>query len=56
LYLASYFFGGLVGAALLGRLFDSLGWGACVAAIGVSLLAAALLAFKLRIPVGVVAH
>ena len=35
LYLACYFFGGLVGTAVLGQLFDRLGWAACVAGIGV---------------------
>jgi MFS transporter, YNFM family, putative membrane transport protein len=50
LYLASYFFGGLAGAAVLGQLFDRLGWPACVAGIGVALAAAALLALRLRIP------
>jgi len=46
LYLSSYYFGGLVGAALLGQVFDRLGWRSCVIAIGVSLaLAAALSAF-----------
>jgi len=48
LYLASYFFGGLAGAAVLGQLFDRLGWGACVAGIGVALAAAAWLALRLR--------
>jgi predicted MFS family arabinose efflux permease len=51
LYLAFYFFGGLAGAAILGLLFDMFGWEACVAGIGVSLLAAALLAFFLKTPV-----
>jgi predicted MFS family arabinose efflux permease len=50
LYLASYFSGGLVGSAILGQLFDRLGWGACVAGIGVSLAVAALLAVRLRLP------
>lgn len=50
LYLASYFFGGLAGAAVLGGLFDRFGWGACVAGIGVALLAAAWLARRLRLP------
>jgi predicted MFS family arabinose efflux permease len=50
LYLACYFFGGLVGAALLGQIFDRYGWEACVAGIGVSLLLAALLAFGLKTP------
>ena len=44
LYLASYYFGGLGGAAALGQLFDRFGWGACVAGIGAVLLIAALLA------------
>jgi MFS transporter, YNFM family, putative membrane transport protein len=38
LYLASYFLGGLVGSAVLGQIFDRLGWPACVAGIGASLL------------------
>jgi YNFM family putative membrane transporter len=48
LYLASYFFGGLVGSAVLGQVFDRHGWAACVAGIGISLAVAALLAFRLR--------
>jgi predicted MFS family arabinose efflux permease len=48
LYLASYFFGGLVGSAALGQVFDRLGWAACVTGVGISLLIAALLAFRLR--------
>jgi len=47
-YLACYFFGGLVGTAVLGRLFDSFGWHACVAGVGVTLAAAALLTFALK--------
>jgi predicted MFS family arabinose efflux permease len=50
LYLASYFFGGLVGSAMLGQAFDHLGWAACVAGVGASLLAAALFALRLTIP------
>jgi predicted MFS family arabinose efflux permease len=50
LYLASYFLGGLAGSALLGRLFDGPGWGATVAGIGASLLAAALLTLRLKQP------
>ena len=38
IYLASYFFGGLVGSAVLGQIFDRFGWAACVAGIGVSLV------------------
>ena len=47
-YLACYFFGGLVGSAVLGQLFDRLGWTACVAGVGASLAAATLLTFRLR--------
>ena len=43
IYLASYFTGGLIGSALLGQVFDRLGWVACVAGIGASLLVAAWL-------------
>lgn len=50
LYLACYFFGGLVGSAVLGQLFDRLGWSACVAGIGVALALAALLGAGLRLP------
>jgi predicted MFS family arabinose efflux permease len=48
LYLASYFAGGMAGAALLGQLFDRFGWGACVAGIGAGLLLAATLAVALK--------
>jgi YNFM family putative membrane transporter len=48
LYLASYFFGGLVGSAVLGQVFDRYGWAACVAGIGIALGVAALLAIRLR--------
>jgi predicted MFS family arabinose efflux permease len=50
LYLASYFAGGLVGTAILGQVFDRLGWPACVTGIGLSLAAAALLAQRLKMP------
>jgi predicted MFS family arabinose efflux permease len=43
LYLASYFFGGLVGAAVVGQLFQHLGWPAAVAAVAGSLAWAAWL-------------
>jgi predicted MFS family arabinose efflux permease len=49
IYLACYFFGGLVGSAVLGQLFDRIGWAACVAGIGISLGAAALLAVRLTL-------
>jgi predicted MFS family arabinose efflux permease len=50
LYLASYFFGGLVGSAVLGQIFDRFGWTACVAGIGLSLAFAATLALRLTLP------
>jgi YNFM family putative membrane transporter len=50
IYLASYFFGGMVGTALLGQLFDRIGWAACVAGIALTLALAALLALRLRLP------
>ncbi len=49
LYLASYYFGGIAGAAILGQLFDRFGWSACVAGIGVVLLIAAVLARTLAL-------
>ncbi|MEI9887104.1 MAG: MFS transporter [Rhizomicrobium sp.] len=50
MYLASYFFGGLVGAAALGQLFDRFGWSVTVAGIAMSLMAGCVLAFALRLP------
>jgi MFS transporter, YNFM family, putative membrane transport protein len=47
IYLACYFFGGIVGSLVLGQLFDRVGWGACVAGIGLALMLAAWLALKL---------
>jgi len=47
-YLACYFGGGLVGTAMLGRLFDAFGWPACVIGVGAALAAAALLTFALK--------
>ena len=49
IYLACYFFGGLVGSAVLGQLFDRIGWAACVAGIALALTVAALLAARLRL-------
>src|SRR5437660_1274846 len=43
LYLASYFSGCLFGSAVLGQLFDRLGWTACVLGIGTALIATGLL-------------
>ena len=48
IYLACYFFGGLVGTAVLGQVFDRLGWEACVAGVGLALALAAWLAGGLR--------
>jgi YNFM family putative membrane transporter len=53
IYLACYFLGGLVGSAILGQVFDRLGWPACVGGIALSLLIAALLAIGLKIPASV---
>jgi MFS transporter, YNFM family, putative membrane transport protein len=50
IYLACYFFGGLVGAAVLGQVFDRFGWPACVAGVALSLAAASLLALRLKLP------
>jgi predicted MFS family arabinose efflux permease len=49
IYLACYFFGGLVGSAVLGQLFDRIGWAACVGGIALALAAAALLATRLQL-------
>jgi MFS transporter, YNFM family, putative membrane transport protein len=50
IYLACYFFGGLVGTAVLGQIFDHLGWAACVAGIGAAIALAALLGVRLKAP------
>jgi MFS transporter, YNFM family, putative membrane transport protein len=50
IYLASYFLGGLIGTAVLGQLFDRIGWTACVIGVAVILAVAALLTLRLRIP------
>jgi len=50
IYLACYFFGGLVGSAVLGQLFDRLGWAACVIGIALALATAGFLAFGLKVP------
>ena len=50
IYLACYFFGGIAGSIVLGQLYDRIGWTACVAGIGLSLLIAALLAVLLKTP------
>jgi len=48
IYLACYFAGGLVGTAILGQIFDRMGWPACVAGIALSLGVAAGLALRLK--------
>jgi MFS family permease len=49
IYLACYFFGGLVGTAVLGQIFDRFGWWACVVGIALALATAAYLAIHLRL-------
>ena len=49
MYLACYFGGGLVGSAVLGQIFDRLGWPASVLGIALALAAAAVLAVQLRV-------
>lgn len=48
IYLASYFSGGLVGSAVLGLLFERVGWTGCVAGIAAALVLAACLGAGLR--------
>lgn len=48
LYLASYYLGGLAGAAVVGQVYDQIGWPSAVAVVGGSLVAAAALAASLR--------
>jgi predicted MFS family arabinose efflux permease len=50
IYLACYYLGGLAGSALLGQLFDRLGWTACVLGIAIALALIAALAFRLKLP------
>src|SRR5262245_11405948 len=47
IYLACYFGGGIVGTAILGQIFDRIGWPACVAGIALALATAAILAAHL---------
>jgi predicted MFS family arabinose efflux permease len=49
IYLASYFAGGLAGSVILGALFDSLGWAACVVGVACAILTAAALAALIEI-------
>jgi predicted MFS family arabinose efflux permease len=48
-YLACYFFGGLVGSAVLGQLFDQFGWLACVAGVSAALALASALVTRLSL-------
>ncbi len=48
MYLSSYYFGGLVGAAVLGQIFDANGWTATVITIGISLTLAGAAAAALK--------
>ena len=48
LYLAAYYLGGLAGAAVLGQVFDRLGWPWAVAGVGLALALAAAFAAMLR--------
>lgn len=50
MYLASYYLGGLAGAAVLGQVFDRLGWAACVLGLGLALVLAGVLAALIRMP------
>ena len=47
LYLSAYYFGGLVGAALIGQLFDRFGWSVAIGGIFAALGIAALLGLRL---------
>ena len=49
LYLSAYYCGGLAGAAVIGQLFDRLGWNAAIAGVFAALGLAALLGLKLRV-------
>lgn len=49
LYLSSYYSGGLVGAAVVGQLFDRLGWSAAVIGVIVALAGAGILGLGLRV-------
>ena len=50
IYLASYYLGGLVGSAVLGFVFDSFGWDATIATLGVALLLAGALSLQITEP------
>jgi YNFM family putative membrane transporter len=48
IYLASYFLGGLAGSAVLGRLYEDIGWPASVVGIAITLAVAAALTLRLK--------
>jgi hypothetical protein len=48
IYLALYFAGGMVGTAILGQIFDRIGWPACVTSIALALATAGALALHLK--------
>ncbi len=47
LYLTAYYLGGVIGALVVGQVYDRLGWPAAVAAVDVALVAAMLLGARL---------
>ena len=49
IYLACYFFGGLVGSAVLGQFFDRWGWVTCVAGIAAAVATAAALTSRMKL-------
>ena len=49
LYLAAYYLGGLLGAAVLGQIYDAFGWSAAVGVIAVACAAAAIFATRLKL-------
>lgn len=49
LYLSSYYCGGLAGAAVIGLLFDKMGWPAAIGGVFIALAAAALLGAGLKL-------
>ena len=52
LYLASYYLGGLAGAAALGQVYERLGWNATLCAIAAALFLAMLLSSRMAAPRG----
>jgi predicted MFS family arabinose efflux permease len=56
IYLACYYLGGLAGSALLGQVFDHLGWTACVLGVGTALALIAVLTVRLKLPTPAVAN